>query len=132
MEISCLVIDDEKLARDLLMEYISKIPELNVIAQCSKGKEAVKMIDEIKPDLIFLDVQMPSMTGFEVLESIEHTPKVIFSTAYDQYAIKAFEKNAIDYLLKPVDEERFVKAVERAVERINKDENNLEYSYQKC
>ena len=126
MEISCLVIDDEKLARDLLMEYISKIPELNVIAQCSKGKEAVKMIDEIKPDLIFLDVQMPSMTGFEVLESIEHTPKVIFSTAYDQYAIKAFENNAIDYLLKPVDEERFAKAVERAIERINKDENNLE------
>ncbi|MDH5368301.1 MAG: LytTR family transcriptional regulator DNA-binding domain-containing protein [Cyclobacteriaceae bacterium] len=126
MEIKCLVIDDEKLARDLLMEYITEIPEIDVIGQCSKGSEAVKMIDELMPELIFLDVQMPSMTGFDVLDKISHEPYVIFSTAYDQYAIQAFEKNAVDYLLKPIDKERFKKAVERATERIKKDESNIE------
>lgn len=126
MEITCLVIDDEKLARDLILEYIDVIEEITVIGQCSKGSEAVKMINELKPDLIFLDVQMPSMTGFDVLDTISHQPYVIFSTAYDQYAIQAFEKNAIDYLLKPVDEERFKKAVTRAVEQIKKDESNID------
>lgn len=126
MEIKCLVIDDEKLARDLLMEYIAEIPEIKVIGQCSKGSEAVKMIDELMPELIFLDVQMPSMTGFDVLDNISHEPYVIFSTAYDKYAIQAFEKNAVDYLLKPVDEERFKKAVERAAELIKKDESNID------
>jgi len=126
MEIKCLVIDDEKLARDLLLEYIEEIPEINVIGQCSKGSEAVKMINELAPDLIFLDVQMPSMTGFDVLETISHQPYVIFSTAYDQYALKAFEKNAVDYLLKPVDQVRFKKAVQRAIEQIKKDGSNID------
>lgn len=126
MEITCLVIDDEKLARDLLLEYIEDIKEISVIGQCSKGIEAVKMINELKPNLIFLDVQMPSMTGFDVLDTISHQPYIIFSTAYDQYAIQAFEKNAIDYLLKPVDQERFKKAVNRAVEQIKKDESNID------
>ena len=126
MEIKCLVIDDEKLARDLLLEYIEEIPEINVIGQCSKGSEAVKMINELAPDLIFLDVQMPSMTGFDVLETISHQPYVIFSTAYDQYALKAFEKNAVDYLLKPVDQDRFKKAVQRAIEQIKKDGSNID------
>lgn len=125
MEITCLVIDDEKLARDLVLEYIEGIDELTVIGQCSKGSEAVKMINELKPNLVFLDVQMPSMTGFDVLDTISHQPYVIFSTAYDQYAIQAFEKNAIDYLLKPVDEDRFKKAVSRAIERIRKDGSNI-------
>lgn len=126
MEITCLIVDDEKLARDLLAEYLEEIPSVNVIGQCSKGKDAVKMIDELKPQLIFLDVQMPSMTGFDVLEAITHNPYVIFSTAYDQYAIQAFEKDALDYLLKPVDESRFTKAVNRAIERIEKDETNID------
>ena len=126
MEIKCLVIDDEKLARDLMLEYIEDIPEIRVIGECSKGKDAVKMINDLKPHLIFLDVQMPSMTGFDVLDAISHEPYVIFSTAYDQYAIQAFEKNAVDYLLKPVDQERFKKAVSRAIEQIKKDESNIE------
>lgn len=126
MEITCLVIDDEKLARDLLIEYIEEIPDIEMIGQCSKGKEAVKMINELKPHLIFLDVQMPAMTGFDVLDAISHEPYVIFSTAYDQYAIQAFEKNAVDYLLKPIDQERFKQAVDRAIERIRKDESNID------
>ena len=125
MEITCLIIDDEKLARDLVAEYLEDISNVEVIGQCSKGKDAVKMIDELKPHLIFLDVQMPTMTGFDVLEAITHEPYIIFSTAYDQYAIQAFEKNALDYLLKPIDEERFKIAVNRAIERIEQDESNI-------
>ncbi len=125
MKISCLIIDDEQLARDLLREYIQQIPELEIIGEASKGKDAVQMIDELAPDLIFLDVQMPGMTGFEVLDEISHDPYVIFTTAYDQYAIKAFEKNAVDYLLKPLDEERFRLAIRRTLERIKLEQNNV-------
>ncbi len=123
---SCLIVDDEKLARDLLAEFLEDFPDIEVVGQCSKGTDAVEKINELKPKLIFLDVQMPGMDGFGVLEAIEHQPYVIFSTAYDQYALKAFEKNAIDYLLKPLDHERFRQAIERAMERITKDENNIE------
>lgn len=126
MSISCLIIDDEKLARDLVSEFLESFPEIEVIGQCASGKEAIKAIDSKQPQLIFLDVQMPAMTGFDVLEKITHQPYVIFSTAYDQYAIKAFEKNAVDYLLKPVDEERFAQAVQRALARIQKDDSNIE------
>lgn len=126
MDISCLIIDDEKLARDLVLEFLEAFPEIDVIGQCASGKEAIKAINAQKPQLIFLDVQMPAMTGFDVLDKIKHQPYVIFSTAYDQYAIKAFEKNAVDYLLKPVNEERFEKAVSRAVALIQKDESNIE------
>lgn len=125
MNITCLIIDDEQLARELLREYIGQIPNLSVIGEASKGTDAVEMIDEKKPDLIFLDVQMPGMTGFDVLDEIEHDPFVIFTTAYDQYAIKAFEKNAVDYLLKPLDQERFKLAVERAVTRMKLEQNNV-------
>lgn len=125
MSISCLIIDDEQLARELLKEYISNTPELNIIGEADKGKEAVELIDKLKPDLIFLDVQMPGMTGFDVLDDIEHDPFVIFTTAYDQYAIKAFEKNAVDYLLKPLDQERFKQAIDRAVSRMNLEQNNM-------
>ena len=86
----------------------------------------MQAINSMKPDLIFLDVQMPGMNGFEVLEKIEHDPYVIFTTAYDQYAIKAFEKNAVDYLLKPLDEERFTLAVNRALARKKLEQNNIE------
>lgn len=125
MNITCLIIDDEQLARELLREYIEHIPELNVIGEASKGKDAVEMIDNLKPDLIFLDVQMPGMTGFDVLDEIEHDPFVIFTTAYDQYAIKAFEKNAVDYLLKPLDQERFKLAIDRAINRMKLEQNNV-------
>ena len=125
MKINCLIIDDEPLARELLKEFLATMPELNLLGECAKGTEAVTKIDELKPDLIFLDVQMPGMNGFDVLDEITHDPFVIFTTAYDQYAIKAFEKNAVDYLLKPVDQERFKLAVERAITRMNTEQNNV-------
>jgi two-component system LytT family response regulator len=125
MNITCLIIDDEQLARDLLKEYIENTPEISILGEAEKGKDAVEMIDRLKPDLIFLDVQMPGMTGFDVLDDIEHDPFVIFTTAYDQYAIKAFEKSAIDYLLKPLDQERFKLAVEKAVSRMKLEQNNV-------
>lgn len=125
MNITSLIVDDEQLARELLREYIEHTPELSVIGEASKGKDAVELIDNLKPDLIFLDVQMPGMTGFDVLDEIEHDPFVIFTTAYDQYAIRAFEKNAVDYLLKPLDQERFKLAIDRAVNRMKLEQNNV-------
>jgi len=126
MNTTCLIIDDEKLARELLHEYLEGYPEIEIIGECAKGNEAVEKINKLKPDLIFLDVQMPGMNGFDVLEEIDHEPYVIFTTAYDQYAIKAFEKNAVDYLLKPLDEERFRIAVNRALKRKTADNGSLE------
>lgn len=117
MSTTCIIVDDEKLARDLLREYLENFPDIELIAECEQGSDAVEKIDKLKPDIVFLDVQMPGMTGFDVLEDIEHEPYVIFTTAYDQYAIKAFEKNAVDYLLKPLDEERFRTSVNRALKR---------------
>ena len=126
MNTTCLIIDDEKLARELLHEYLEGFPEIQIIGECAKGNEAVEKINRLKPDLIFLDVQMPGMNGFDVLEEIDHEPYVIFTTAYDQYAIKAFEKNAVDYLLKPLDEERFRLAVNRALKRKTVEQGDLE------
>jgi two-component system LytT family response regulator len=125
MNITCVIVDDEKLARDLLQEYLQTIPNIQIVGEASKGKDAVELIDKLKPDLVFLDVQMPGMTGFDVLEEINHDPFVIFCTAYDQYALKAFEKNAVDYILKPLDQERFRLAVERAIGRMKVDENSV-------
>jgi two-component system, LytTR family, response regulator len=125
MSITCVIVDDEKLARDLLREYISQIPDIQILGEASKGKEAVEVIDKLTPDLIFLDVQMPGMNGFDVLDEIVHDPYVIFCTAYDQYALKAFEKNAVDYILKPLDQERFKLAVERAIGRMKVEQNNV-------
>src|SRR4029077_16734473 len=123
---ACLIIDDEKLARELLTEFLESFPDIELAGEASNGKDAVALIDKLKPDLIFLDVQMPGMTGFDVLEEIDHEPYVIFTTAYDQYAIKAFEKNAVDYVLKPLDEERFRQAVNRALKRKTAEHGNLE------
>lgn len=106
-----LIIDDEPLARMLVKEYLQQHPEIEVLAEAGDGFEGVKLINEMKPDVIFLDVQMPKLNGFELLELVQHFPKVIFTTAYDEYAIKAFENNALDYLLKPFSEERFGQAV---------------------
>ncbi|MBX2967858.1 MAG: response regulator transcription factor [Cyclobacteriaceae bacterium] len=125
MKISCVIIDDEQLARELLREYIEQTDNITIVGEATKGKDAVEMIDNLKPDLIFLDVQMPGMTGFDVLDDITHDPYVVFTTAYDQYAIKAFEKNAVDYLLKPIDQERFQLAVKRAIERMKTEQYNV-------
>lgn len=116
MKIDCVIVDDEKLARDLLAEYLEKFPEIDIKATCKNGLEAVEMIDEHKPDLVFLDVHMPGLNGLDVLDNVDHQPRVIFTTAYDQYAIKAFEKNAVDYLLKPIDEIRFGESVRRLID----------------
>src|SRR5882762_6380909 len=126
MNTTCLIVDDEKLARDLLREYLESFPQIEVIGECAKGNEAVEKINKLKPDLIFLDVQMPGMSGFDVLEEIDHEPYVIFTTAYDQYAIKAFEKNAVDYVLKPLDEERFRLAVNRALKRKEQENSTID------
>lgn len=125
MTITCVIIDDEQLARELLREYIEQTGNITIVGEATKGKDAVEMIDNLKPDLVFLDVQMPGMNGFDVLDDITHDPYVVFTTAYDQYAIKAFEKNAVDYLLKPIDQERFQLAVKRALERMKTEQYNV-------
>ncbi|WP_346236468.1 LytR/AlgR family response regulator transcription factor [Niabella insulamsoli] len=106
-----IIIDDEFLARSMVKEYLKNHPQLEIVAECSDGFEGIKAIQEHQPDLIFLDIQMPKITGFEMLELVENPPAVIFATAFDEYAIKAFEAHAIDYLLKPFDQDRFDKAV---------------------
>ncbi|MBT1702762.1 LytR/AlgR family response regulator transcription factor [Chryseosolibacter indicus] len=111
--IKTILIDDEPLARSVIAEYLQTYPELEIIQECNDGFEGVKAITQHKPDLIFLDIQMPKINGFEMLELIEQPPAVIFTTAYDEYALKAFEAHAIDYLLKPFGKERFDKAVQK-------------------
>src|SRR5471030_3068910 len=108
-----LVIDDEPLARMVVREYLMDFPQIEVLQECGDGFEGVKAINQLKPDLIFLDVQMPKINGFEMLELLEQQPAVIFATAFDEYAIKAFEAHAVDYLLKPFSKDRFEKAVEK-------------------
>jgi two-component system LytT family response regulator len=116
--IGAVIVDDEELARNLLREYLASSREIDVLAECANGFEAVKAISEQKPDLVFLDVQMPKLDGFEVLELIGRDVAVIFVTAFDQYAMKAFDAHAVDYLLKPFSQERFDKALERARQRL--------------
>jgi two-component system LytT family response regulator len=123
---TCLIIDDEKLARELLTEFLENFQEIELAGEASNGTEAIALIDKVKPDLIFLDVQMPGLSGFDVLDEVTHEPYVIFTTAYDQYAIQAFEKNAVDYLLKPLDAERFRLAVNRALKRKKMEAGHLE------
>src|SRR5690348_17829775 len=113
-----LIVDDEELARHIIRELLQPHSEIEVVAECGNGFEAVKAFAEHKPDLIFLDVQMPKLTGFDVLELIGTDPLVIFVTAYDQYAMRAFDVHAVDYLLKPIGRERFDGAVERAKSRL--------------
>jgi len=108
-----LIIDDEPLARMVLLEYLQGMPGFEVIQECGDGFEGIKAINQHKPDLVFLDVQMPKINGFEMLELLEQQPAVIFATAFDEYAIKAFEAHAVDYLLKPFSKERFEKAIEK-------------------
>ncbi len=108
-----ILIDDEPLARGMLAEYFEKHPEFEIIAECNDGFEGAKAIFQHKPDLVLLDVQMPKIDGFEMLELLDEQPPVIFTTAFDDYAIKAFEKHAVDYLLKPISQARFDQSVEK-------------------
>jgi two-component system LytT family response regulator len=115
MSYKTLIIDDEKPARDIIRTFLKDFPEIEISEECSDGFSGLKAIQERSPDLVFLDIQMPKLTGFEVLELLENPPLIIFSTAYDQYAIKAFEMNAVDYILKPYSRERFIQAVKKAL-----------------
>jgi len=117
-KISVMIVDDEELARHVLRQLLAKRLEMEIVAECANGLEAVKAVTEKKPDLIFLDVQMPKLTGFDVLELIGRDVPVIFVTAYDQYAMRAFDVHAVDYLLKPVGRDRFDAALDRAKSRI--------------
>jgi two-component system LytT family response regulator len=117
-----VIADDEDLARSLVREYLKDSLELEIIAECRNGFEAVKAVTELKPDLLLLDIQMPRLDGFEVLELIERETNVIFITAYDQYAIRAFDVHAIDYLLKPFSPERLSEALDRAKKKIDRGE----------
>ncbi len=109
--------DDEEVARGFLREMLAEHPEIEIAAECANGFDTVKAVNELRPDLLFLDVQMPKLDGFEVLELLDCRPAVIFVTAFDQYAMRAFDAHAVDYLLKPFGRERFERALERARER---------------
>jgi two-component system, LytTR family, response regulator len=117
-KIKAIIIDDEALARQLIRDYLNDFEDVEMIAECQNGFEALKAIREMQPDLIFLDIQMPKVDGFELLDVLETRPEIIFTTAFDQYAIKAFEENAVDYLLKPFPKERFRQALEKAATKI--------------
>ncbi|MGH9716578.1 MAG: LytR/AlgR family response regulator transcription factor [Candidatus Acidiferrales bacterium] len=112
------IVDDEDLARQVLREYLATHSEIEIVAECANGFEAVKAVAEIKPDLVFLDIQMPKLDGFEVLELLDPAPAIIFVTAHDNHAIRAFEVHAVDYLLKPVAADRFEAALARVKERL--------------
>lgn len=112
--INILIIDDEPLARQLVRQYLSEIPGISILGECENGFDALKSIHDLKPHLIFLDIQMPKIDGFELLEVLDEKPEIIFTTAFDQYAIRAFEMNAVDYLLKPFSKGRLIQALEKA------------------
>lgn len=116
--VGALIVDDEELARHVIRELLASHPEIAVLGECANGFEAVKAFAEHKPDLVFLDVQMPKLTGFDVLELIGENACVIFTTAYDQYAMRAFDVHAVDYLLKPIGKQRFEEALEHAKRRL--------------
>jgi two-component system, LytTR family, response regulator len=119
MKIKTIIIEDEEAARSLLKNFLAAFDDLELMGEFADGFSGLKAINEMKPDLVFLDIQMPRLTGFEVLELADHKPVIVFTTAFDQYAIKAFEANATDYLLKPFSRERFATAVNKAKEKIN-------------
>lgn len=134
-KLKCIIVDDEKSSRDGLRDLIEEDEDIKLEEVCSGGIEAIEAINEIKPDLVLLDIQMPDLNGFEVLENITCNPQIIFITAHDKYAIKAFEINAIDYLLKPFTNQRFYEAINRSKKIIRtagenkKDIKNLAKSY---
>lgn len=109
-----VIIDDEPLAREIIKEYLREYPDIELVAECSDGFEGLKAIQQLNPDLVFLDIQMPKINGFEMLELIDTPPEIIFTTAFDEFAIRAFDKNAVDYLLKPFNKDRFRQAIEKS------------------
>jgi two-component system LytT family response regulator len=116
--IRTVIIDDEAPARDIIKHYLKELDNIEVIAECGDGFSGLKTISSMKPDLVFLDIQMPRLTGIELLEVVTEKPEIIFTTAYDQFALRAFELNAVDYLLKPFPKRRFLEAVKKAADKI--------------
>ncbi len=121
-----IIVDDERLARKELNKLLSEHSFIEVIAECANADEAKKAIEKEKPDLVFLDIQMPEKTGFDLLEELDYTPTIIFVTAYDEFAIKAFEVNAFDYILKPVDHERLANTLNKVREEIENEVTEVE------
>nr|WP_319400197.1 response regulator [uncultured Carboxylicivirga sp.] len=119
-----LIVDDEPLARGIVRAYLKSFENIEVIEECANGFEALKAVKEHKPDLMFLDIQMPKVTGLELMEVIDEPVQVVFTTAYDQYALKAFELNAVDYLLKPFNEKRFNDAVQKILQKLDDGEDS--------
>lgn len=128
-KINCLVVDDEELARKLLENYIARLPHLNLVQQCANPLEALSVLQENAVDILFLDIQMPELTGIDFLKSLHQKPKVIFTTAYSEYAIEGYQLDVVDYLLKPFSFERFVQAVNKAVELLKTNMGNAEKDY---
>lgn len=124
--IKTILIDDEALARDIVKYYLKAFPNIEVVAECADGFEGLKAISQHQPDLIFLDIQMPKISGFEMLELVDNRPAVIFTTAFDEYAIKAFEVNAVDYLLKPIEQGRFEQAMQKLPSKLAKGDDSQE------
>jgi two-component system LytT family response regulator len=114
-KIRIAIIDDETPARELIKHYLNEVESIEVIAECADGFSGLKTISTTKPDLVFLDIQMPRLTGIELVEVLTEKPEIIFTTAYDQFAIRAFELNAVDYLMKPFPKRRFLEAVKKAI-----------------
>jgi two-component system, LytTR family, response regulator len=121
-----IIIDDEAPARDIIKHYLKEVESVEIIAECSDGFTGLKAISSMKPDLVFLDIQMPRLTGIELVEVLTEKPEIIFTTAYDQFAIRAFELNAVDYLMKPFEKRRFLIAVEKAIAKIEAGKGNRE------
>ena len=125
-KVKTVIIEDEELGRALIKNYLKDVKNNEIIAECENGFEGIKAIQELKPDLVFLDIQMPKLNGFEMLEILDEKPEIIFTTAYNQYAIQAFELNAVDYLLKPFSKERLLDAYEKAVSRLKMNQPGTE------
>jgi two-component system, LytTR family, response regulator len=124
--IRILIIDDESPARDIIKHYLTEVESVEIIGECSDGFSGLKAISSMKPDLVFLDIQMPRLTGIELVEVLTEKPEIIFTTAYDQFALRAFELNAVDYLLKPFAKRRFLEAVKKAITKIQSGAGNKE------
>jgi two-component system, LytTR family, response regulator len=124
--IRIVIIDDETPAREIIKHYLQEVEGIEVVAECADGFTGLKTISAVKPDLVFLDIQMPRLTGIELVEVLTEKPEIIFSTAYDQFALRAFELNAVDYLLKPFQKRRFLEAVKKATDKIRSGKGNQE------
>src|SRR5512136_1327953 len=125
-KIRTIIIEDEAPAREIIKFYLKELDYIDIIAECADGFTGLKTVSTLKPDLVFLDIQMPRLTGIEMLEVMTEKPEVIFTTAYDQFAIRAFELNAVDYLLKPFAKRRFIEAVKKAADKIQSGTGNKE------